>query len=190
MRRVQAAFDGYHMTTTERLFGTVSMQGSLDSPPVVISTSRAKAALIAVIAALFVAMIIEMWSSGAIAKMTVFKQFWMYAGLALFGLGLPLMLLRLIRPDRLMLSPNGIDWLALRKQSWRWSEVQHFRPYKVSRFSSHVGFNFTDEYKRLNTMRQVSSFLTGGVESSFGGGWELSPREMAALLNDAKQRWD
>jgi|SRR5215471_10635555 len=167
------------------------MQGSLDSPPVVILTSRAKAALIAAIAGLFVAIFVEALTSGDIARMSWFKQFWMYAGLILFGLGLPLMLFRLIRPDRIILSPDGIRWLStLRRQNWRWGELQHFRPYKVTRFSSHVGFNFTEEYKRLKTMRQVSSFLSGGVEGSFGGGWELSPRQMAALLNDAKQRWD
>jgi hypothetical protein len=52
----------------------------------------------------------------------------------------------------------------------------------------HVGFDFAASYQAQAQARNADKALTG-VESSLGGGWELSAVELSDLLNKARARW-
>jgi len=114
-----------------------------------------------------------------------------YLGIALFGLGIPIFVWRLIRPEILILAPDGITWRsAFRTSHWPWSELQSFRPYSPAGQSmKHLGFDFTDSYHTRNKhLRRTVKAITG-VEGSLGGGWELSAADLADLLNKARIKW-
>ena len=161
------------------------MQGSLDDPPIVIRSSRWKAALFLLIAAGFVAIGIWMLTDPKASH-------WMaWLGIAFFGLGIPIFGLRVIRPDRLTLAPDGIIWRSvLRTSRWQWTDLHGFRPYSpTGGASQHVGFELTNSHQRRDGgIRGAAKALTG-VEGSFGDGWELSAAELADLLNRARTRW-
>jgi hypothetical protein len=160
------------------------MQGSPDQPPIVIRSWRGNSALMLLIAAGFVAigafMIRDPKQSAMIS--------WLI--MIFFGAGIPLFGWRLIRPDVLTLSPNGMTWRsALRTVEWRWDDVRNFRPYSPApkTISKHVGFDFTDSARGAQ-LRHAAKAMTG-VEGSIGGGWELGAAELAELLNQARARW-
>jgi hypothetical protein len=162
------------------------MQGSLDDPPIMIRSSRWKAALFLLIATGFVAISIWMLSDPKANR-------WMaWLGIIFFGFGIPVFGLRVIRPDVLMLAPDGITWRSVfRTARWRWTELQNFHPYSpTGGASKHVGFELTNSTQgRDGGLRGAARALTGGVEGSLGDGWELSASELADLLNRARARW-
>jgi hypothetical protein len=160
------------------------MQGSLDAPPIVIRSSRGNSALMLAISAVFVAigafMLRDPEQSAAISWLIII----------VFAAGIPFFGWRLIRPDILTLSPDGVIWRgALRTVHWKWGDAQNFRPYSPAgkTISKHVGFDFTDN-ARASRLRHATKAMTG-VEGSLGGGWELSAAELAELLNTARARW-
>lgn len=115
-----------------------------------------------------------------------------YLAIAFFGLGIPVFAWRLIRPDMLIVTPDGITWRhAFRTSHWQWSDVQSFRPYSPASgtISKHLGFDFTDSYHARNRRLRHAAKAIAGVEGSLGGGWELSAADLADLLNKARIRW-
>jgi hypothetical protein len=116
-----------------------------------------------------------------------------YVGIALFGLGIPVFAWRFIRPDILIVAPDGITWRsALRTSHWQWSDVHRFRPFSAGgrrSISKQLAFDFTDSYRgRSRWLRRTVKAMTG-VEGSLGRGWELSVADLADLLNKARIRW-
>lgn len=115
-----------------------------------------------------------------------------YLGIAFFGLGIPIFAWRLIRPDTLIMAPNGITWRnGFRTSHWQWSDLQSFRAYLPAprTTSKHLGFDFTDSYYAQNRQLRNKVKAMTGVEGSFGGDWELSATDLADLLNKARIRW-
>jgi hypothetical protein len=160
------------------------VQGNLDLPPIIVSSSRWISALMLLIATGFVAI-------GAFMLRDPKEPAWIaYAVMGFFGLGVPLFAWRLVRPDRLRLAPDGITWRSvLRTSHFKWDEVKNFRAYSPGTESKHLGFDFTDSYHGQGSrFRQTARTMTG-VEGSFGGGWELGAAELADLLNKARARW-
>ena len=162
------------------------MQGSLNLPPVIIRSSRKTAALMLSICAGFVAIGLMM------ARDPEENPVIAYFVSGFFALGIPLFGWRLIRPDTLTLTPDGVFWQSIfRSVRWKWEEVQDFRAYSPTGKpgSKHVGFDFTDTYREgTSTFSRVSKQVTG-VYGSFGDGWELSAADLADLLNNARIRW-
>jgi len=162
------------------------MQGSLDQPPIVIRSSQTTSLWMLLISIAFVA------SGVLIVRDPTQNPVMGYLGIAFFGAGIPLFGYRLIRPDVLTVSPDGIIWRTLfRTFSRRWDDVQDFRPYAPTgrTISKHLGFDFTDSYRlHSKRLRRTAKSLTG-VEGSLGGGWELSAADLADLLNNAGTRW-
>jgi hypothetical protein len=108
----------------------------------------------------------------------------------LFALGIPIFVWRIIRPDTMTLTADGITWQGMFKTDhWPWTEVQDFRAYKpTSRtIAKHVGFDFTDN-QRTGALGRSAKELTG-VGGSLGTGWELGAADLADLLNRAHATW-
>jgi hypothetical protein len=160
------------------------VQGSLDQPPIVVRSSRSTAFVMLIISIVFVLLILKIPNRNPTVS---------YLGIAFFGLGIPFSAWRFIRPDILIVAPEGITWRsALRTAHWQWSDVQSFRPYSPGRrrtVSKHLGFDFTESYYGQGRRLRHIIKATTGVEGSLGGGWELSAAELADLLNTARTQW-
>jgi len=84
----------------------VDMQGTLDTPPIIIRTSRT-ANLIGFIIC---------------AAMAYFRIYIFWLGLIYFGW-------QLIDPNTLKLAPDGFSWrTSFGRRHWAWKEVTNFRP--------------------------------------------------------------
>jgi hypothetical protein len=164
----------------------MTMQGSLDQPPIVIRSSQKTSLWMLLASIVFVA------GGVLIARDPTQNPVMGYLGIAFFGAGIPLFAYRLIRPDVLTVAPDGITWRTpFRTASWRWDDVRNFRPYAPGgrTISKHLGFDFTDDYHlHSKGLRRTAKTLTG-VEGSLGGGWELSAADLADLLTTARTRW-
>jgi hypothetical protein len=149
------------------------VQGSLDNPPIVIRSARWKDALLMVFSLAAVLFTIHAahagYSRGPIASVL---------GVALFGLGLPLTMDRLLRPRQMEIAPSGL-WLTTKgkRYGWSWMELQDFRVIAVST-TKFVGFDFTDVHRGL-----------GGAEGALPTGWNMAPAPLAKLLNEARAHW-
>jgi hypothetical protein len=162
------------------------VQGSLDQPPMVVRSSRSTSFVMLIISIVFVA------AGVLILKEPSQNPAVGYLGIAFFGLGIPVFAWRLIRPDILIVAPEGITWRsALRTSHWQWSDVESFRPYSPAdqTISKHLGFDFTDSYCAQNRQLRHTVKAIAGVDGSLGGGWELGAVDLADLLNKARIRW-
>ncbi len=161
------------------------MQGSLDAPPVVIRAAGWKSLLYLLICLFFAGI-------GAVAIATEPSSpayWWAYVSVLFFGLGVMVFAWRLVKPDTLSLSPEGILWRSLwRTVRWSWREVGNFRVVPLGPSTLQVGFDFTDAQAGQRRLRAVNAAVAG-YEASFGAGWELRPETMCALLNAARARW-
>ena len=161
------------------------MRGSLDQPPIVIRASRWKSALYLLICALFAGI-------GAFALVLEgarWSLWWAYVSIVCFGAGAILFAWRFVRPDSLVLSPQGIEWRSLwRTNRWSWREVIGFRVVPLGPATRQVGFDFTPDYPRSQRLRRINAGLVG-IEGSFGGGWELGATKLCELLAAARAKW-
>lgn len=160
------------------------MQGSLAQPPIIIHSSRLVAAGMLLIVIGFVATGIMM------ARDPEENPVVAYLVAGFFALGIPVFAWRLFRPDTLMLTPEGIFFQGMRgTDSWSWSEVRDFRPYRPTgkTILKHVGFNFADG-ERTGAPGPAAQQLPD-VEGSLGNGWELGAADLADLLNRARGLW-
>lgn len=160
------------------------MQGSLGQPPIIIRSSRLVAAGMLLIVAGFVATGIMM------ARDPEENPVIAYLIAGFFALGIPVFGWRIFRPDTLTLKPEGIFFQGMRgTDSWSWSEVQDFRPYRPTgkTILKHVGFNFTDG-ERTGVLGHAAQPLPD-AEGSLGNGWELGAADLSDLLNRARGLW-
>jgi hypothetical protein len=157
------------------------MLGSLQSPPIIVRSSRRKWFLILCAAVFFV------WAALLPDLPAVMK----YLGLFFFGAGIPIAVFKLIKPDTLEINPQGIEWRSsFQTQHYRWRDVANFRTYRPTSKTpnSHVGFDFAPEYTAKRAARSVAKHLAG-VEGSLGGDWEISASELANMLNAGRAQW-
>ncbi len=162
------------------------MEGDLDRPPVIIRSSQRTSLLFLIVSLGAVAGGVLMLRDAT--QNTIVSYF----TIIFFGAGIPIFAWRLVRPDVLTVSPDGITWRsAFRTAHLRWDDLQRFRAYSPtsSSLSKHLGFDFTEGYDgQSKGLRQsVKSFT--GVDGSLGGGWELNSADLAVLLNAARARW-
>jgi len=161
------------------------MKGSLETPPIVIRAARWKSLLYLLICFFFAGI-------GAIALATgnmSLAFWWAYVSVVFFGLGVVLFGWRILRPDTLALSPEGIFWRSLwRTIRWSWREVSNFRIVPLGPSTQQVGFDFTAAHEGQARLRAINAAVAG-VEASLGGGWELAPAKLCDLLNAARAKW-
>jgi hypothetical protein len=166
------------------------MQSNPDNLPIVVRSSRRTALLMLVGCIVFVGIFILMLRDPHRAGQS--QTFIAYIGAVLFGLGIPIFFVRLVRPDVLEMTPSGLVWRSLfRTTSFRWRDVKNFRPYRPTSLvrNPHVGFDYADDYQPEKRGSRAAIRQFTGVEGSLGGGWDLAAGELAALLNSAHARW-
>jgi len=165
----------------------MATRGSLDDPPLVVTTSPARTVWFIIVAVFFVAMSVYEIQLGHAGK-----DLWkFYATAVFFGLGIPVFIWRLLPPARLELSPGGLVWFNGRKAiSYAWSDFGAFQAYRpTSRMRSYfVGFDWSPQSSKRRSLSDLTRNVTG-VEGSFGGSWSLDTKTLVDILNQAKARW-
>ncbi len=147
------------------------MRGSLNRPPIVIRTQRWRAVLhlaaVALLGALMSPLARTDWRANGLA----------WCLIVLFGILTAASLWELAWPGRLVIGPEGFELRDLwRRRRWSWREARHFRP-ASNRFYRFVGF---DQVKGAGACRDAGDLVQD---------WELPPQALAALLNEARDRW-
>jgi len=148
------------------------MQGSLDNPPLVVSTARWKALLLLVISVVFVV-------TGVLELSAAAQDWWTYLQLAVFGPACAVFVWQLFSPASLTIAPGGVTYRGLwHARHFEWWQVADFRPVAFGMLSKHVLFD-------LRKARDGEA-RPGG----FGTGWELPAARLCDLLNQARERWN
>ena len=165
----------------------MATRGSLDNPPLVITTSPGRMVWMCAVSVLFVAFSVYEIGWGHVVK-DVWK---FYVAIGLFGLGIPVFIWRLVSPARLELSPNGLVWFNGRKAiDYSWSDFAEFRAYRPSprMRSFFIGFDWAPHSAKRSSLSGVTRSVAG-VDGSFGGSWSVDAETLAGLLNQATRRW-
>ena len=150
------------------------MRGSLDDPPIVIRTAPWKAWLHLGAVGFMAALLWPLYHS----PLANAPLAWMLY--ALFGALVVASVWELIWPSRLVIGPEGFAARELwRYRRWSWSEARHFAPAE-NRFYNFVGFN---------AVRPRGAAPRAGGLDGLNQDWELPPPALAALLNQARDRW-
>ena len=151
-----------------------TMRGSLDDPPIVIRTARWKAVLHLGATGFMAAIAWPLFRSPLANSPTAWMLY------ALFGALVTASVWELVWPSRLVIGPDGFTARDLwRYRRWSWSEARHFAPAE-NRFYNFVGFNAV-------TPSEATRW-PGGLDG-LNQDWELAPPALAALLNQARERW-
>jgi len=160
------------------------MQGNLDTPPIIVRSSRLVSAMVLLICAAFLTLaILVLRDPAKDHAQAVFAA-------AFSAIGIPLFVWRFVHPDRLTLSPDGITWHGVfRTRRWRWEDIQNFRPYKMrsDSLSAYVAFD-SKPSDRSGPIANAAKALKH-VDGTLGNGWEMSAEELSDLLNRARARW-
>jgi hypothetical protein len=152
---------------------------------VTLTPSRGKHLLLLAVAALFVAIGVMMLSQ---RRVSVLDAWMAYAGIAFFGLGIPMFAVQLIPGcSYLKIRPEGFEFRTLwRGARFRWTDVEEFG---VARFTAHrmVGFRFSASYdrRRFARVRRLNAALAG-YEAALPDNYGMKHGELAALLNRKK----
>ena len=160
------------------------MLGSIDSPPIVIVTARWKYVLLLAMCVALAGLCFSVAWHGTQARL--------YLGAVFFGMAAPLMLWRILLPERLEISPNGLTWFTGRKtMTYGWREFAVFRAFRPSSRSltkSFVGYDYVPDHPKRGKLTALNHVLVG-LDGSFGGQWEISADKVASLLNEARLKW-
>jgi uncharacterized membrane protein YhaH (DUF805 family) len=157
------------------------VKGSLDEPPILVTANRARAVWLVAGSAVLLTFGALGVSSGVNAA-TLFSM-------ALFGLFGAMGLWMLIAPSQLEIGPAGLKQRVLwRTSRYAWTDIYDFRPTTVGLFRKTVGFDFLKPNPGRDGLRKFNSAMTG-VQAVLQSGWELDPGALAALLNQARERW-
>jgi hypothetical protein len=146
------------------------MQGSLDAPPIVVRTSRAKSSLLFAVCAAFVA--------GGGWSIATGHGFMAYASAGFFALGMIVFAAQLLWPGSLEIGPGGVRCQHLgRNAFYGWWQMRDFKVWSAGGLSRQVFFQFR--------RKPDGGFLPG----SFAGSWEMPAQELCAVLDAAHARW-
>jgi uncharacterized membrane protein YhaH (DUF805 family) len=157
------------------------VEGSLENPPIVIMANRAQATWLVVGSAVLLAM-------GGVGLVKGFNAGSAF-GLVFFGLTGAIGLWNLIAPPRLEFGPSGITQRVLwRTSRFAWADIYDFRPATVGLARKVVGFDYLKPNPKRDGLRRLNSSIAG-VQGVFQSGWEIDPITLAALLNQARERW-
>lgn len=144
------------------------MRGSLETPPIVIHGDVGRSALIGVAAGALVAIAIARVGAGQVDVLTL-------VGLLGFGAFAAFGLMGIVRPARLVIDPSSlaVTWLGATRR-YNWGEVSNFEPVPLGLWLTRLSFSLTRG-------RGGAAYLWGS--------WEIRPAHLAALLNQARERW-
>lgn len=156
------------------------MQGSLDSPPIVIRASRSYASIgFAVCSALLTILFLRRFR--AAAHLEVNDYLWAVS----LTFGFLLFASQLIKPSYLKLEPDGLTWSGpLKSRFWAWKDIGNFR----DRGFGAVGCDLFANDSNFVWLRPFNR-AAGGSDGAIGLGWEGGAAAVAVVLNDARARW-
>lgn len=164
-----------------------SMHVGSDEQPVVIVSSTRKKLLLLFTFILFVCIGAPIIAHGPITL----KQYIAGYGGVLFGcLGIAFFVFRLISPEKLVLSPHGIDYFnGIKTLHLDWPEIARFVAARPSKrvHTQYVGVVYAKE--RAGLMSGLANGMSGG-NGYLGATWAMDTPALVALLNDAKARWE
>src|SRR6185295_6098626 len=146
------------------------MQGSLDTPPIIVRTSRriSSVGLVTCSIVLYLSLI------------SVIRFGW--APPAAFGLAY--FAWQLIDPMTLRLAPDGLTWgNTFGSRFWSWAEIGNFR---IS--FGFVGCDLFDRNLAMGWLRPINATVSGS-HGVLGFGWEVKSVELVKLLSAARSRW-
>jgi uncharacterized membrane protein YhaH (DUF805 family) len=159
------------------------VQGSFETPPIILKARPARGALALGGSALMDALVVAaVLIAGAKVDLALLFYF------AFFAVGCAAGLWMLMAPAQLVLDRDGLcERVLWRTRRFGWGEIYDFQPAVIGLMATTVGFNFTDQRPR-SPVRWLSSAISG-VQESLNAGWEMDPRALASLLNSARSRW-
>lgn len=120
---------------------------------------------------------------------TTEHRFILWAGLLLFGFGIPVFAAMIVRPQRLLLDATGFEMLGgvrFRRNKVLWAEVDRFFLYSAGRAGKQIGFNYKPEVNRLGRMRPINRAF--GAEGVLPNMWDMKPDAVVQLLNEYRMR--
>jgi hypothetical protein len=159
------------------------MQGDLNLPPILVRKSRAKSAFLAAVLAAFAVGCFLVWRDNPAKPGVVL----ILPGVALFGLGFPVVAWQAIRPDQLSLSPAGLVYRSIRKTlTYTWDQLSEFSVYSI-RGTKMIGFDVIGT-GTPSKLAGVNTALTD-MNAALPGLWEIEPEQLAELLNSARAKW-
>jgi len=106
-----------------------------------------------------------------------------------FGLGIPVFILNLLpKAAYLKLDTDGFETCTMfKKTRYRWEDVHSFTTGRIHS-NKMVMYNFSEKFQKQKTMRKISSGLAGS-EAALQDTYGLKATELAALMNDYKQKY-
>jgi hypothetical protein len=165
----------------EDIFARV--QGSLDAPPIVVTSATWKTVL-ALFGAISFVVIGAVLLQGGDPQMFVFG----ILGIGFFGLGGMVLAIRLVRPVVLQVGPDGIATAG----GWRnvrlaWSDIGAFALVRM-RSTVFLGFDVSPGFAGKLPLSAANRALAG-IDGALPAGLTLSPRDLAVLVNAAAAKW-
>ena len=157
------------------------MNGSLEAPPIVISTSRVRVALFLLASVGFVSLGMFLSHANQLnpGLAWLHAAWWAWFFIVAFGISCCICIGVLVSPSRLILDPTGVTWRSLgrtvRYEWWQLHDIRILPPEGV-----------------LKARLAVEIVSERGGEpqfDGFAGFWELSPTALCDLLNQARDRW-
>ncbi|WP_149790509.1 STM3941 family protein [Mesorhizobium sp. NFR06] len=147
--------------------------------PRVIRGSRGKALLL-----LFGCLIFVLAGIGTLKHHPNDGQAMTWTGIIFFGLGVPVAISLLIRPQTLALDRDGFildGGLLVRPKKVAWRDVKGFHVWRPRNRSKSVGYDFEPGARKETALMRVNRRL--GAEDCLPGGWQYSPDKMVEILN-------
>ena len=163
------------------------MDGTLEAPPLVLTQSRWKLALLVAVCLLATPILFGFMTAPDATDIRLIRGVLGFSGCCA---GVFLGLAKLVRPDRLEIAPDGLRLASLTAHPFEiaWRDIDSFRTWKLRRTTS-VVLDLTAQGKE--SVRTSSSVrrLTG-ADVSLPGGLPIKADELLSLLTSAKARWE
>jgi hypothetical protein len=164
------------------------VKGSLDRPPVIIASATEKTIML-IFGSLGIVCIgaVLVVVSPTMSKESIAG----YVGILFSGFCICIGILRLIVPDHLIVSSQGIAFSRIfRTRYYAWSEISEIVTFRSSARSNvlFVGFDRKGPDSEVSAWER---FMKGkfGVHVALGGGWPMNSPELVHLLNSARDKW-
>jgi len=155
------------------------VQGSLETPPIVVNGSRGRAVWLLAGSAVMV----------ALSSVAMLQNLSGLLGVFFFGLTGAIGLWQLVAPSRLEIGPAGVSQRVMwRTLNFAWTDIYDFRPATIGLGTKTVGFDYLTPRPGRGRLRGLNTAIAG-VQGVLQSGWEVDPVTLAALLNQARERW-
>jgi len=109
--------------------------------------------------------------------------------LGFFGLCAVVFAWLLIRPQRLLLDPEGftvVGGFARNPKKVRWRDIDEFFVYRLPRGGKMIGFNYKPGAREVSPIARLNRRL--GADGALPKGWAQSPENVATELNEYRVR--